>query len=363
MKRIKVALLFGGKSGEHEVSLVSAASVFKHIDKERFDVALIAVDKDGAWFLQPQPLYDEKEGGFVVERKEENRVYAVPAGGLRTMAKPLDIELVFPVLHGTFGEDGTVQGLLELCDLPYAGAGVLGSSLCMDKAAVKRIWIQAGLPVVPFEELREVSWKRSKGAAASVRRAVDRFSFPLFVKPSRAGSSVGVSRCETEEGLYAAIEDAFSFDDKLLIEPAVQAKEIECSVIGNQELTTFAPGEIVPSHDFYDYDAKYIDPDGANLLIPSSLNEEQQKMVRQISARAYRVAEAEGFARVDCFYEEATGKVLLNEINTIPGFTKISMFPKLCENGGVAYGELLTKLLDLAVDRHKIRGAKSYQWS
>jgi D-alanine-D-alanine ligase len=217
--------------------------------------------------------------------------------------------------------------------------------------------------VVPFEELREVSWKRSKGAAASVRRAVDRFSFPLFVKPSRAGSSVGVSRCETEEGLYAAIEDAFSFDDKLLIEPAVQAKEIECSVIGNQELTTFAPGEIVPSHDFYDYDAKYIDPDGANLLIPSSLNEEQQKMVRQISARAYRVAEAEGFARVDCFYEEATGKVLLNEINTIPGFTKISMFPKLCENGGVAYGELLTKLLDLAVDRHKIRGAKSYQWS
>lgn len=362
-KKIRVALLFGGKSGEHEVSLISAASVYRHIDRGRFEVLLIAIDHNGRWYLQKEAGFAPDGGGFLVAADDSLAVSAVPGRGLAAPEGLLGIDVVFPVLHGTFGEDGTVQGLLELCDLPYAGAGVLGSSLCMDKAAVKRIWIQAGLPVVPFEELRETSWLRSGMEASAVRRAVDRFGLPLFVKPARAGSSVGVSRCRSVESLTASIADAFRFDDKLLLEPSIQGQEVECSVTGNREIRSFVPGEIVPSHDFYNYEAKYLDPSGAKLLIPADIPEELKKRVRQISTKAYRIAEAEGFARVDCFVKAETGEILLNEINTIPGFTSISMFPKMCEAGGLPYGELLSHLLDLAMERFRRRGEKSYQWS
>ncbi len=363
MGKIRAALLFGGKSGEHEVSLISAASVYRHLDRERFEIELIAVDRDGCWYHQKEARFSPGGDSFLFSPDPSNLVFAVPGKGLRTLDAPVPADVVFPVLHGTFGEDGTIQGLLELCNLPYAGAGVLGSSLCMDKAAVKRIWLQAGLPVVPFEELREASWLRAGMDSAPARKAVGRFGFPIFVKPARAGSSVGVARCDSTDAMEKAIADAFRFDDKLLLEPAVKAREIECSVIGNQVIRSFAPGEIIPSHDFYDYEAKYLDPTGAALVIPADLPDEVQKRVRQISTRAYRIAEAEGFARVDCFVRAETGEILLNEINTIPGFTSISMFPKMCEEGGLAYGELLSHLLDLAVERHRKRGEKSYQWS
>ncbi len=363
MEKIRAALLFGGKSGEHEVSLISAASVYRHLDRERFEIELIAVDHDGRWYRQKEARFSPDGGGFLFSSDPSDLVFAVPGEGLRTLDAALSVDVVFPVLHGTFGEDGTVQGLLELCGLPYAGAGVLGSSLCMDKAAVKRIWLQAGLPVVPFEELREPSWLRAGMDSASVRRAIGRFGLPLFVKPARAGSSVGVSRCDSAEALNQAIAEAFRFDDKLLLEPCINAQEIECSVIGNQEIRSFPPGEIIPSHEFYDYEAKYLDPAGAALIIPAGIPAGLQKMVRQISTRAYRIAEAEGFARVDCFVRAETGEILLNEINTIPGFTSISMFSKMCEEGGLVYRELLTHLLDLAVQRHRKRGEKTYQWS
>jgi D-alanine-D-alanine ligase len=362
-RKIQAAILYGGKSGEHEVSLISAASVYKHIDRNRFDVILIGIDRDGRWYLQKDPQWNSDAKALAISREPSMLLFSVPGEGLRTAESTLDIDVVFPVLHGTFGEDGTVQGLLELCNLPYAGAGVLGSSLCMDKAAVKRIWMQADLPVVPFFELREVNWLRSGMETASVKKTLETFPFPLFVKPSRAGSSVGVSRCTDRAGLKQCIETAFRFDDKLLMEPAVVGQEVECSVIGNQEIRSFTPGEIVPSHDFYDYEAKYIDPVGAELLIPANLSGAQEKALRQICSRAYRLSEVEGFARVDCFVEKGSGKILLNEINTIPGFTSISMFPRMCNAGGLSYPELLTTLLDLAIDRHRKRSEKSYQWS
>lgn len=359
----RVALLFGGKSGEHEVSCISCASIYRHIDRERFEPILIGISHQGVWYLQRSPLFSEDGSSLQVVEDEALVVYALGGRGLHGEGKILDIDAVFPVLHGTFGEDGTVQGLLELCNLPYAGAGVLGSSLCMDKAAVKRIWLQAGLPVIPFEELRESSWQRSGMEAAAVKKAISRFSFPLFVKPARAGSSVGVARCEGKESLEEAIRGAFRFDTKLLLEPSITGREIECSVIGNEKLESFPPGEIIPRHSFYNYEAKYLDPEGAYLKVPAELSKDLEKEVRRISMMAYRMAEAEGFSRVDCFIEKDSGRVLLNEINSIPGFTSISMFPKMCDAGGLAYKELITKLIDLAVERQGSRNSKSYQWS
>ncbi|MFO7848644.1 MAG: D-alanine--D-alanine ligase family protein [Spirochaetia bacterium] len=364
-------MLFGGKSGEHEVSLVSAASVMKHLNPDKFLPVMIGIERDGRWYLQKDPRVDTGTNGMILQKDPKLRVYAMPGDGLHCNGESLNLDAVFPVLHGTFGEDGTIQGLLEISDLPYVGAGVLGSSLSMDKAAVKRIWMKAGLRVIPFilalkEKLASTDGTEGvtldSGAFNTLRRkAEEKFSYPLFVKPSRAGSSVGVARVESERELAEALKEAFRFDTKVLVEPELLGREIECSVIGNEEVEAFVPGEIIPSHQFYDYKAKYVDPEGAQLLVPAPLSKPEQEEVKNTSVLAYRAAEAEGMARVDCFIEKESGEVYLNEINTIPGFTGISMFSKLCEASGLPYPSMLERIIDLAHARYKRQASLTYQ--
>ena len=362
MGKKRVGILFGGKSGEHEVSLISGASVYTHIDTSIFTPILIGVDFDGRWYLQAPPRLDEEENSLVLQRDEKNLVSLLPGAGLAAGGSSLDLEVVFPVLHGTFGEDGTVQGLLEVAHVPYVGAGVLGSSLGMDKGVVKKIWLHEGLATVPFVECEHYDFLREGGPQRLIDLAVECFGYPLFVKPSRAGSSVGVARAENPEELKKAMTEAFRFDTKLLIEPEIRGREVECSVTGNEEVRAYAVGEIVPSHEFYDYEAKYLDPEGAELRIPAPIDEKLLLKVREIAAAAYRAAEAEGFARLDFFIRE-DGTILLNEINTIPGFTHISMFPKLCDHAGLGYRDLITHLIELGLDRFAAKDSLLYRRS
>lgn len=367
MKKRRTGILFGGKSGEHEVSLESAASVYTHIDTTRFEPVLIGIDYDGRWYLQNGPYEGieaaaelDQEGKRLVLRKDEKRSVSIePGRGLFFRGKDLELEAVFPVLHGTYGEDGTVQGLLEIAGLPYVGAGVLGSSIGMDKAMVKRVWMHEGLPTIPFVQLEYHEYQQKGILEQTEQRILEAFSYPVFVKPARSGSSVGVSRVTERALLDQALAEAFTFDTKVLIEPEIHGREVECSVVGNRQPIPFAVGEIVPSHDFYDYDAKYLDPDGAQLLIPAPIDDKTSEEVRRIAVEAYRSADTEGFARIDFFIQE-NGQVLLNEINTIPGFTNISMFPKLCEYDGLLYSDLIERLIDLGLERFEGKKALHY---
>jgi len=367
MERKRIGILFGGKSGEHEVSLISAASVYTHIDTSRFEPVLIGIDYDGRWYLQngpypgadDAPQLDQARKQLVLKKKNEMSVSVEPGRGLYVKKESLALDAVFPVLHGTFGEDGTVQGLLETAGVPYVGAGVLGSSIGMDKAVVKRVWMHDGLPVIPFVQAEYHEYQSDGGLEKIEQRAAEKFSYPLFVKPARSGSSVGVTMVADKTQFEEAIICAFQFDTKILIEPEVRGKEVECSVVGNEHPVSYAVGEIVPSHDFYDYEAKYLDPDGAELRIPASLDPKTMASVRAIAAAAYKSADVEGFARLDFFVDES-GKVLLNEVNTIPGFTSISMFPKLCEFEGLSYGKLIEKLINLGIERFQRRNSLRY---
>ena len=361
MKRM--VILYGGRSGEHEVSLISAASILRHLDRARFEPILVGATKEGEWYLQDASAAARElasSGPLSIARGE--RVFAAPGRGLVVESAngvlPLRCDLVFPVLHGTFGEDGTVQGLLEVAGLPYVGAPVLGSAIGMDKEKAKELWLMAGLPVVPFLAARREALDEleAHGEHSSLARKVDaRFGWPCFVKPSCAGSSVGASKAADAEGLKAALRAALEWDEKALVEPFVNAREIECSVLGNADPIAFAPGEVIPSHEFYDYDAKYLDPDGARLEVPARITSEQAERVRSIAIAAYKAAELAGMARVDFFIDKITGEVLLNEANTIPGFTHISMYPRMCEAGGLSYPELISRLAELAIERHVMR--------
>ncbi len=362
-----IALVYGGRSGEHEVSLVSAASVARNLDDGKYDILLMGIDRDGAWFLQgPEELARCREGSpsLRIDRNESARLSVLPGGGAAAFlagGDPLGpVHAVFPVLHGTYGEDGTIQGLFEMADLPYVGAGVLGSAVGMDKEVAKALWINAGLPTVPYLAAGAVEWASKEKRSALTERAERDFRYPLFVKPACAGSSVGASKAESREELNAAVAAALEWDDKVLIEPFLPAREIECSVAGNERPEAYTPGEIVPRHEFYDYEAKYVDPDGAALLIPADLSEGELRSVRELALKAYRTAGLCGLARVDFFVRKDTGELLLNEVNTMPGFTTISMFPKMCEASGLAYGALLDKLILLAEERHGRRKARSY---
>jgi len=355
MKRI--VLLYGGKSGEHEVSLVSAASILRHLDLSAYEPVLVGVSKDGAWHLQDESsataaLADS--GPLAIA--EGRRVLAAPGAGLVAEGpgglERIACDLVFPVLHGTFGEDGTIQGLLETAGLAYVGAGVLGSAIGMDKEKAKELWLRAGLPVVPFMTVRSDALGDIDAVA---RKAVARFRWPCFVKPSCAGSSVGASKVASAEDLGSALRSALEWDEKALIEPFVQAREIECAVLGNDDPVAYAPGEVAPSHEFYDYEAKYVDPDGARLEVPARLSPEQASRVREIAVAAYKACELSGMARVDFFLDKRTGEILLNEVNTIPGFTHISMYPRMCEAGGMPYSKLISRLAELALERHAAR--------
>jgi D-alanine-D-alanine ligase len=355
MAKKRVGILFGGKSVEHEVSLQSARNVFEAIDREKYDVALIGIDKAGQWHLCDAALLGaatsptaELAAGTAGEALAlvpgETEHALIGAGSQRGLPR---LDVVFPVLHGTYGEDGTVQGLLKLANVPFVGAGVLGSAVGMDKDIAKRILRDAGIPVAP-----SITLTTRTVAGVTFEELAERFGAPFFVKPANSGSSVGVSKVRDAAGWAAARAEALRYDRKLLVEEFIRGREIEVAVLGNDDPRASVPGEIIPQHDFYSYEAKYLDENGALLRIPAELPPTVRDRVRQLAVETFTALECAGMARVD-FFVCADGRVVVNEINTIPGFTKISMYPKLWEATGVPYGELIECLIDLAIERHQ----------
>ena len=353
MPRTRLAILYGGRSAEHQVSVVSARSVMEALDPDRFEVVPIAITRDGAWLLPDRsPLELTASDGALPEVDPAGTEVAVrPEHGLADAgAGPVDV--VFPILHGPFGEDGTVQGLFELADLPYVGSGVLGSALAMDKAMAKVVLAQAGLPQAPYLVVPERDWRADPDRVAA--EVGGRLAYPVFTKPARLGSSIGISKVKTPDGLAEGLATAFAHDTKALVEQGIVARELECGVLGNDAPEASVVGEVVPGHEFYDFEAKYLD-DALKLEIPAPVPAGVRDRVRELSLHAFQALDCEGFARVDCFYEEATGRVLLNEVNTIPGFTPKSMFPMLWAASGLAYPDLVARLVDLATERHAAR--------
>jgi D-alanine-D-alanine ligase len=359
MSKRRVLILFGGRSAEHEISLLSARNVFMALDRTRFEPMLVGIDKQGRWRLESEQGLLAAAGDPRLVRLQatgaELTVPVRPAGGeLAALFAAEDV--VFPVLHGTYGEDGTVQGLLELADVAYVGAGHLGSAVGMDKDVTKRLLAHAGIPVVPWRVCTSAELRRDPDALAS---RVAALGFPLFIKPANAGSSVGVTKVKSLDGLLPALHTAFSFDRKALAEAAVDAREIECAVLGNDEPQASVPGEIIVSHPdgFYSYDAKYVDPNGSSWKIPADISPETAERVRHLSVETFRALELSGMARVDFFLDRRTGALFVNEVNTIPGFTAISMYPKMWEASGLAAKDLISRLIDLAVERRAERRA------
>jgi len=358
-KRLRVGVLFGGRSGEHEVSLISAASVIQALDPQKYEPVPIGITKDGQWLagtaahkMLPEIL---RSGERVMLSADPNVAALVPVSNSRPDA--LRVDVVFPVLHGTYGEDGTVQGLLDLAGLPFVGSGVLGSAVGMDKDMQKRLFLQAKLPVGDFLAIPRAEWEKSRGKVLNAIRK--KFRFPVFVKPATLGSSVGMTKAHDAKELAAAMDLAAEFAQKILVEKAIRGREIEVSVLGNEDPKASIPGEIVPHREFYDYAAKYLE-EGTRLLIPAKLNRAQVKRFQEFAVRAFRSLECLGMARVDFFLEHRTGKILLNEINTIPGFTSISMYPKLWEASGLSYRNLLDRLIELAIAQHREKQRTKY---
>jgi len=357
MGKIKVGVLFGGRSGEHEVSLLSAAAIFRGLDPDRFEAIGIGITKEGQWFYFPDPLavlgqraLDPAQGKRVLPSADPTHpgFYLLEESGLPV----LPVDVIFPVLHGTYGEDGTVQGLLDLMEKPYVGAGVLASATGMDKAIMKALFVERGLPVVEYITILRRQWEADREAVMG--KVEERLSYPVFVKPANLGSSVGVSRASNRAELAAALDLAARYDRKLVVEQGVLAREVECSVLGNDEPEASYPGEIIPRRAFYDYVAKYLD-DSTRLVIPAELPPEVVDKVRYYALEAFRAVDASGMARVDFFYTKDTGELYVNEINTIPGFTAVSMYPKLWEHSGLSFRQLVSRLIDLAFERHAER--------
>jgi len=323
--KTRVAVIYGGRSGEHEVSLRSAKSIIDAMDPEKYKVLHYLISKEGKW--SPRPIVPEPRGNP-------------------------EIDVVFPVLHGTFGEDGTMQGLLELAELPYVGAGVLASSASMDKEVMKRLAKERGLPVVDYLVMSSKDVSNLEGICS-------RFEFPVFVKPANLGSSVGISKARNCEELKPALELAASYDRKVIVERVIIGREFECSVLGNDDPVAAVPCEILPSKDFYDYDDKYL-LEKAETVIPANLSPEQTAELQKLAVECYRAVECEGMARVDFLLENATGKIYINEINTIPGFTSISMYPKMWEYSGLAMQQLIDQLIELALERHQAKKRLRY---
>ncbi|MCQ2577677.1 MAG: D-alanine--D-alanine ligase [Treponema sp.] len=365
---MNIAVIYGGRSGEHEVSLVSASAITRNIKKDH-KVILIGITKEGLWYLQDDALYakvcsDEKAVLSITEDAKK-LVSVIPGKGSSSFlvnGETLNVDVVFPALHGTYGEDGTIQGLLDMADLPYVGCTTMASALTMDKEKTKQVWQAAGLPVVPYVCLNRGIVNDSVIYDAVIKDTIKELGLPLFVKPCAAGSSNGAEKAKTEKELNFAVMNAFMWDDKVLIEKSINAREIECSVTGNstiatqdddvQGVTAYIPGEIIPTHEFYDYDAKYNDENGAALQIPANLSENDLEKIRKTAMAAYRVLDCSGLSRVDFFIDKDTKAVYLNEINTLPGFTPISMFPKMCEAAGLEFAELVEMLIDQAILRH-----------
>ena len=351
MKR--VGILFGGKSAEHEVSLLSARNIWEAIDRTQFEPVLVGIDKSGHWLINdaerfllnfddPSRISLNTEGKPVALQPQKRGLFSVENTGNRFSAIPLDV--VFPILHGPFGEDGTIQGFLKLADIPFVGSGVLGSAIGMDKDTMKRLLRDSGIPIGKFMTVKS----HEQAPLFAEIEAV--FGKPFFIKPANMGSSVGISKIRDEAEYASAVKDAFQYDIKIIIEEFIPGREIECAVLGNEKPVASVPGEVIPSHDFYSYDAKYLDEKGATLEIPAKLDVETQKRVQELAVKVFQVLCCEGLSRVDFFLKE-NGEIIVSEINTIPGFTKFSMYPKLWEASGVSYKELITRLIDLAVSR------------
>lgn len=394
MKKLRVGVLFGGRSGEHEVSLLSAASVLDAIDKTKYEVVPIGITKEGRWVTAghaerllkgaagaPEPRHlragdpETTSAAAVLARGEGVVVPPMPGQGhsslmpfetdahlMRAAVNPVDVDVIFPVLHGTFGEDGTIQGLLELADIAYVGAGVLGSAAGMDKDVMKRLFRDAGLPIVKHVTVLRNDWREQP---KKVRKQIEgALKYPVFVKPANLGSSVGISKVHGSSELAAAMDEAARFDRKLVIEQGVggkkgKAREIECSVLGNDTPIASVPGEVVPIKEFYDYNAKYLD-EGSELIIPAKLTKAKQKEVQKLAVAAFQAVDCAGLARVDFLMDPRTGKMFVNEINTLPGFTSISMYPKLWAATGIPYPELIDRLIQLGLERHAEKKENRY---
>ena len=394
MEKLRVGILFGGRSGEHEVSLLSAASVLNAIDKDKYEVVPIGITKDGRWLtaehaenlltgklmLEPRNLRagdpENTTSAAVLARGEAVVVPPEPVHrqtGLvpfqtdasmmrRASDRAINVDVIFPVLHGTFGEDGTIQGLLELADIPYVGAGVLGSAAGMDKDIMKSLFIAAGIPIVKHVTILRSAWESDP---KKVQKKVEsKLTYPVFVKPANLGSSVGISKAHNRKELGPAIEEAAKFDRKIVIEQGVggkkeKAREIECSVLGNDEPVASVPGEIVPGKEFYDYTAKYVD-EGSQLIIPAKLTKAETKKVQELAVAAFQAVDCSGLARVDFLMDPKTRKIFLNEINTMPGFTSISMYPKLWAASGLDYADLIDRLIELGIERHQDKKKNQY---
>ena len=360
-KRLRVGVLFGGRSGEHEVSLASAASVIRGLDPDKYEAVPIGISKDGHWLIggAAQKLLPEvlKAGQRIVMSADPTDAALIPLDRSSSgMGQRLDV--VFPVMHGTYGEDGTIQGLLDLAGLPFVGAGVLGSAVGMDKDVAKKLLQHAKIPVVPWVTVYRADWERDP---KSIQKQIEKkFRYPVFVKPATLGSSVGMTKVHSRAELASALDLASEFAMKILVERAVAAREIEVSVLGNHDPRASVPGEIVPHREFYDYTAKYLE-EGTALLIPAKLKPGQIKKIQQLAVAAFRTLELSGMARVDFFLEKKGGKLFLNEVNTIPGFTSISMYPKLWEATGIPFRELIDRLIALALEMHAEKARTKYE--
>ena len=358
-KRLRIGILFGGRSGEHEVSLASAASVIRGLDPDKYEAVPIGITKEGHWLVgagAQKMLPEVLKGGQRVMMTADPTDAALvrldgSGGGQR-------IDIVFPVMHGTFGEDGTIQGLLDLAGLPFVGAGVLGSAIGMDKDVAKRLLQVAKIPVVPWITVHRHDWESKPHALQTAIEA--QFEYPVFVKPATLGSSVGMTKVHSREELAPALNLACEFAMKILVEESVTAREIEVSVLGNHNPQASVPGEIVPHREFYDYAAKYLE-EGTQLLIPADLKPPQVKKFQNYAVDAFRALELSGMARVDFFLQKNGSKIYLNEVNTIPGFTSISMYPKLWEASGIPFRELIDKLIELALEQHAEKARTKYQ--
>src|SRR6266446_5120207 len=392
MKKLRVGILFGGRSGEHEVSLLSAASVLNAIDKNKFEVVPIGITKSGQWLTaahaerlltKKDAAADDKhlragdpeltpgaavlatgEGIIVPPMPDASSMvpFATNTAGASTNSQSINVDVIFPVLHGTFGEDGTIQGLLELADIAYVGAGVLGSAAGMDKDIMKSLFLAARLPIVKHVTILRSTWEAEP---KKVQKLVEsKLKYPVFVKPANLGSSVGISKAHDRKELGPAIEEAAKFDRKIVIEEGVggknrKAREIECSVLGNDKPQASVPGEIVPCKEFYDYNTQYID-EGSELVIPAKITKAEMKKIQMLAIAAFQAVDCSGLARVDFLMDPKTRKIYLNEINTMPGFTAISMYPKLWAASGVSYPELISRLIQLGLDRHADKKRNQY---
>jgi D-alanine-D-alanine ligase len=367
-QKIRLALLFGGRSGEHQVSIASAASVMQAIDCQKYDVIPVYLTPEGRWLPKVEPRQLLHSGGTPSSQMyalfssdpQQRGLLPLSSSSGAPFGSAQSIDVVFPLLHGTYGEDGTVQGLLELAGVPYIGAGVLGSAVGMDKVTMKNLFKEAGLPVVPYMLVRRHNWEGAPQAV--LQQVLETFTLPIFVKPANLGSSVGISKVKHPEELPIALDLASQYDRRLLIEQGLDCRELECSVLGNEEPIASVIGEIIPHREFYDYEAKY--SDGlTDLCIPADIPTALAEELRHMALRAFRSIDAAGLARVDFFVERHTHKPYVNEINTLPGFTQVSMYPKLWEASGIPYSELIDRLVQLALERYhdRRRTSTTYQ--